>query len=208
MLMDTFLPAAVVLLTLGSIGLALVNLNAEKNVNKNYSEESIRGGKMYTFSCTWKQFFSGMETENAPLTDFLSILRDQAYSDYFLEMKPTVLDDSFKFVILDARGALESMKTSPNDFRQYCTGSSVSSFYNLGKDAILTIPCPKNSEQYGHLSQFSRSSTLDLQTLLWRRVFSIAKDAGKPMYISTDGRTVPWLHVRIEDNPKYYKYSL
>jgi hypothetical protein len=30
MLMDTFLPAAVVLLTLGSIGLALVNLNAEK----------------------------------------------------------------------------------------------------------------------------------------------------------------------------------
>jgi hypothetical protein len=41
--MDTFLPAAVVLLTLGSIGLALVNLNAEKNVNKNYTEESIRG---------------------------------------------------------------------------------------------------------------------------------------------------------------------
>jgi hypothetical protein len=75
MLMDTFLPAAVVLLTLGSIGLALVNLNAEKNVNKNYSEESIRGGKMYTFSCTWKQFFSGMESENTPLTDFLSILR-------------------------------------------------------------------------------------------------------------------------------------
>jgi hypothetical protein len=99
------------------------------------------------------------------------------------------------------------MKTSPNDFRQYCTGSSVSSFYNLGKDAILTIPCPKLRAVWPPL-KFSRSSTLDLQTLLWRRVFSIAKDAGKPMYISTDGRTVPWLHVRIEDNPKYYKYSL
>jgi hypothetical protein len=71
------------------------------------------------------------------------------------------------------------MKTSPNDFRQYCTGSSVSSFYNLGKDAILTIPCPKLRAVWPPL-WFSRSSTLDLQTLLWRRVFSIAKDAGKP----------------------------
>jgi hypothetical protein len=62
MLMDTFLPAAVVLLTLGSIGLALVNLNAEKNVNKNYTEESIRGGKLLP-SLAHEHFFSGMESE-------------------------------------------------------------------------------------------------------------------------------------------------
>jgi hypothetical protein len=69
------------------------------------------------------------------------------------------------------------MKTSPNDFRQYCTGSSVSSFYNLGRTRYYSM---SKTEQYGHPLKFSRSSTLDLQTLLWRRVFSIAKDAGKP----------------------------
>jgi hypothetical protein len=79
--MDTFLPAAVVLLTLGSIGLALVNLNAEKNVNKNYTEESIRG-KLHLL-LHMETILFGYGIGKYSIDRFSSILRDQAYSDYF-----------------------------------------------------------------------------------------------------------------------------
>jgi hypothetical protein len=148
--------------------------------------------------------FSGMESEILHWPIFYRSWVKRTLIT-FLEMKPTILDDSFKFVILDAGGALKAWRR-----RQMISDSIVPVLCRRfiiweGRDIDYSM---SKTEQYGHLSQFSRSSTLDLQTLLWRRVFSIAKDAGKPMYISTDGRTVPWLHVRIEDNPKYYKYSL
>lgn len=211
--MDTFIASTVVILTLGSIGLGLANWNNTKNaenVNETYSEESIPDGKMYTFSCTWEQFLQDVVSPESPtMSGFLSILRTQNYTDYFLEMAPVIMSNPFKFVILDAKGKLQSMDTSPSAFKEHCTtGATVSSFRNLGKDALLVVPCPKSSEKYGHLSQFSRSSSLDLQSVLWRRVFNIAKeDAGSPVYISTDGRSIPWLHVRIENNPKYYKHA-
>jgi hypothetical protein len=57
-----FLASRRCFIDIGSIGLALVNLNAEKNVNKNYTEESIRGGKLLP-SLAHEHFFSGMESE-------------------------------------------------------------------------------------------------------------------------------------------------
>jgi hypothetical protein len=81
------------------------------------------------------------------------------------------------------------MKTSPNDFRQYCTGSSVSSFYNLGKDAILTIPCPKLRAVWPPLTVQSIIDSRLTNTLVETCILHRER-CRKAMYISTDGRTV------------------
>jgi hypothetical protein len=67
------------------------------------------------------------------------------------------------------------------------------------------IPCPKPSSMATSQVQSiidSRLTNTLVETCILHR-----ERCRKAMYISTDGRTV-WLHVRIEDNPKYYKYSL
>jgi hypothetical protein len=79
--MDTFLPAAVVLLTLGSIGLALVNLNAEKNVNKTTPKNLFVAENWHTFSCMETILF-GYGIGNS-IDRFSIDLKGQAYSDYF-----------------------------------------------------------------------------------------------------------------------------
>lgn len=35
-----------------------------------------------------------------------------------------------------------------------------------------------------------------------------ARLGAKPVWLSTAGAGVPWLHVRLDDHPKYYGYAL
>lgn len=46
-------------------------------------------------------------------------------------------------------------------------------------------------------------------TSLWRAVSdAIARRIGpRPVWLSTAGAAVAWLHVRLDDRPKYYAYS-
>lgn len=83
------------------------------------------------------------------------------------------------------------------------------SFKNLGRDAVLVVPTPLGELQsYGHLAPFIRSAPTSQQHELWRLVGRemSKRVSDQPVWLSTAGAGVAWLHVRLDDRPKYYGY--
>lgn len=83
-------------------------------------------------------------------------------------------------------------------------------FPNLGKDAILVVPCPRGSPSaYGHLAAFVRQAPKDQTHALWALVGDamVQRLGTKPVWLSTAGAGVSWLHVRLDDSPKYYGHA-
>lgn len=87
---------------------------------------------------------------------------------------------------------------------------SVVAFANLRADAVLVVPCPRAAPAaYVHLAAFVRSAPADQRRDLWRTVAdALHRRLGSPpLWLSTAGAGVPWLHVRIDDRPKYYAHA-
>jgi hypothetical protein len=81
---------------------------------------------------------------------------------------------------------------------------------NLGGDAILIVPCPvAEPSAYGHLAAFVRLAPERQRQALWQSVGeAMARRVGaRPVWLSTAGAGVSWLHVRLDDRPKYYGYG-
>ena len=120
------------------------------------------------------------------------------------------LDRPFEFVCLDCP-SLERPADSrafEDHFQPLSTG--VVTVDNLGRDAKLVIPCPQESdEHYAHLGRFLRDGDERQKQELWQAVGHAAQArlSDAPMWISTAGMGVAWLHVRIDDAPKYYGHA-
>lgn len=116
----------------------------------------------------------------------------------------------FEFVLLE-RSEL-ARDPDPDAFAEHFGGAGaaeVVEFPNLGKDAIMIVPCPRGPlSAYSHLGVFVRQAPEPQRQALWERVGTAMQrrlDA-KPVWLSTAGSGVAWLHVRLDDRPKYYSY--
>ena len=87
------------------------------------------------------------------------------------------------------------------------------SFLNLEKDALLIIPMiEKRNEReinYKNLSEFTKNASFGKQTNLWQEVmeqlhFNIRENPDCCYWLSTHGKGVAYLHVRIDLRPKYF----
>jgi hypothetical protein len=116
----------------------------------------------------------------------------------------------FECVVLDSPGL--ERRPEPEAFAEHFSGAEadVVSFANLGGDAILIVPCPiAEPSAYGHLASFVRLAPERQRHSLWQSVGeAMARRIGaKPVWLSTAGAGVSWLHVRLDDYPKYYGYG-
>jgi hypothetical protein len=116
----------------------------------------------------------------------------------------------FEFVLLDAPGL--DRRPDPVPFAGHfpTAKDGVAVFVNLGGDATLVVPSPAGDPSaYGHLAAFVRSAPPGQRDCLWRAVgAALARRVGpSPVWLSTAGAGVPWLHVRLDDRPKYYGYA-
>jgi hypothetical protein len=117
----------------------------------------------------------------------------------------------FEFVLLDSPGL--ARRPEPEAFAEQfraAPAADVVEFANLGGDAILVVPCPQAAPSaYGHLAAFVRAAPEAQRHALWQRVGeAMAKRLGdSPVWLSTAGAGVSWLHVRLDDRPKYYGFE-
>jgi hypothetical protein len=98
----------------------------------------------------------------------------------------------------------------PSAFRaHFHPGKEIVSFKNLGGDATLVVPCPiARSANYSHIGSFHRSAPLSQQHAFWIAVAkaALARTGPLPLWLSTAGGGVDWLHLRLDERPKYYRH--
>ena len=114
----------------------------------------------------------------------------------------------FEYVLLDSPFLDEPPDRSP--FAEHFGDEDVVVFSNLGKDATLIVPAPRGNEAaYTHLAAFLRMGPEDQKHALWQTVARVTLDrlARDPVWLSTAGGGVAWLHVRLDDRPKYYGFA-
>jgi hypothetical protein len=89
-------------------------------------------------------------------------------------------------------------------------GANVLTFPSLGGDATLIVPTPEDDISfYGHLAAFVRGAPESQIDQIWKVIGEavLAQISDKPIWLSTAGGGVAWLHVRIDSSPKYYHYA-
>ena len=105
-------------------------------------------------------------------------------------------------------------------------------FPNLGRDSMLVAPCDESGppqpqprahgtlyeranpstvveSAYGHVAAFARHAPQAQAAAFWAKVGAtyeslVAQKGDRPVWLSTEGSGVPWLHVRLDARPKYY----
>ena len=117
----------------------------------------------------------------------------------------------FEFVLINSPWFC-SRQTDTKVFENYFTedDQGIVKFANLSGDAMLIVPSPRiDTDAYGHLAAFIRQAPSSQVDALWRMVGTTGKSlvGDIPVWLSTAGGGVAWLHVRLDSYPKYYGYS-
>jgi hypothetical protein len=127
----------------------------------------------------------------------------------------------FEFVLIDAPSLASFAERAPDPgaFRehlQWCGSRSCCTFDSLGGDARLVAPNHdppgEDPASFSHFAAYVRGADDDRVAELWEMVATeflsrVAKKGKRDKtWLSTSGLGVAWLHVRIDDTPKYYQY--
>ncbi len=145
---------------------------------------------------------------------FINLLANAPFSAFRWETPPittATANRPFEFVLLDCPSLARTpdADTFADHFRN-ADKDDVIEFANLGKDATMVVPCPIGPvSAHGHLAAFVREAPKDQVHSLWKLV-GVAMQrqlSARPVWLSTAGAGVSWLHVRLDVRPKYYGYS-
>ena len=115
---------------------------------------------------------------------------------------------------------MEFVETDDLNYSQDCSAydsyfknvkkSSVVVFPNLTNTAQLVVPVPVKGKNFTYLKDFIDNASPTQHKLLWKTVAIQAKQLlkkHKTIWISTHGRGVPCLHIRLDTKPNYYDNS-
>jgi len=146
---------------------------------------------------------------------FLALLADAPFAAYRWETPPVTAATAgrpFEFVLLDSPTL--ARRPDPDAFAEHFRTPAgkrgVVEFPNLGRDAVLVVPCPAGPPSaYGHLAAFVRQAPEAQRHALWQLVGEAMRRRldDRPVWLSTAGAGVSWLHVRLDDRPKYYGHD-
>jgi hypothetical protein len=142
---------------------------------------------------------------------FVRVLADAPLSAYRWECPPLTAanaDRMFECVLLRCDGL--DRRPDIHAFAEFYSkdgSDSVVGFPSLGRDAYLIAPCPiADSNVYPHLAAFLRGAPRQQIHALWQCIGKEVESrlSDRPLWLSTAGMGVAWLHVRLDSRPKYY----
>jgi hypothetical protein len=149
-------------------------------------------------------------------TFFNSLLADAPFPAFFWEtpaVNQLTVKRPFEFVLVDSPQLAKVGSNSSafaSHFAAASDGKAVVTFPNLRQDALLVVPCPQGPPSaYSHLAAFVRQAPESQQHCLWQTVGLTLQQQlqQQPIWLSTSGLGVYWLHVRLDSYTKYYSFQ-
>ena len=146
---------------------------------------------------------------------FDALLRTSPFEACFWETPPVTsksIDRDFECVLVNAP-AFAGVPPDSHAFAEYFTAQpddDVLTFPNLGHDAELVVPAPRAPlSAYPHLLAFARGAPHSQRMALWCEVGAAVETrlGDQPLWLSTAGLGIFWLHVRLDSRPKYYTHG-
>lgn len=144
------------------------------------------------------------------------ILEEVPFFGFFWENKPisqATLSEVYEFVVIGT-DAFNGLETHRDTFSQYFEKEKlIVSFDNLKKNAVLIAPCPNKlyNKGYMHLGEFIRNAPVAQWDTLWmivgQKLQAHVEQSQRPVWLSTSGLGVHWLHIRLDQYPKYYTHQ-
>jgi hypothetical protein len=134
---------------------------------------------------------------------------------YFWEhpaLSSEAMDQATEFVLIDAP-SLAARQADVETFRSHFANAGdndIAVFDNIGGDALLLAPRPAAPiKSYAHLASFVRQGPDEQIRNLWKETArQMSRLVGRePLWLSTSGLGVAWLHVRFDRDPKYYQHT-
>ncbi len=185
-------------------------VTSENNGNL-YKTRVKRSGKELTF----REVLNLWENDQLFVDFYLSLFKKYGFSSYIWETPPistNSLDQAFEFVILNSprSSQIPDVNTFYEYFDKNTKNNGIVSFLNLGHDAMLVVPSPlRVGSDYSDLVEFFTNAPLDQQRALWKVTAHEIKIklSSDNLWVSVAGGGISWLHIRLDDQPKYYRYT-
>jgi hypothetical protein len=185
----------------------------EKALTKNTLQFQIKQNDVLL---TFEQVIFLWKTSKEFRLFYTQLLRAVPFTAFFWENKSvenSTIQQTYEFVVVGTN-AFKNKKPNPNPFQSYFSrdqNKTVVCFDNLGKNARLVVPCPSNSsnEVYTHLGAFVNNASYAQIDLFWQQIGLETEQStnDKPLWLSTSGLGVYWLHARLDQRPKYYTHT-
>ena len=164
----------------------------------------------------WADVIAGWQ-EADELADRLSEAVREPFEACFWETRPVTaasLHEPFECVVVDSPALCRVTADRAPFARPMAEAGAdgVVVFDNLGGDARLVVPAPRApGDAFAHLAAFLREATAEHTRALWSAVGGAIErrleGRSAPLWVSTSGLGVYWVHVRLDDRPKYYTFT-
>lgn len=151
---------------------------------------------------------------------FNDILASCPFEAFFWECAPTTDGSNrMEFVLVDSTALAQFARAAPDrmTFRHYFRSPSleheptVAVFPSLGKDALLLAPTTQSREPFTDIAYFARHASATQQKNIYQQLAQLVQEKLQnneaPFWLSTSGMGIAWMHIRLDDRPKYYTYK-
>jgi hypothetical protein len=169
-------------------------------------------GRRFGDVVTWRGLVDGLQRSTACRVALTTALRTRPEAQVFWEtpaLTVDALDEPFEFVVSPA--SLDR-PADPAPFARYLdqeTAPAVT-FTNLGADATLVVPTDlDDGTEHNYLLSFLRTVGDAQLHAFWQAAGAAIEGRvnDRPVWVSTSGGGVAWLHLRLDDRPKYYVHG-
>ncbi|WP_254510644.1 DUF6940 family protein [Anatilimnocola floriformis] len=164
---------------------------------------------------SFEQVIAAWQNDATFRTWFNQLLAAVPYPSFRWETPPVTqqtIHQPFEFVVHDSPGLAPRPERDAfaEHFYRAAEDESVVTFANLGRNAVLVAPVPLAADKhYPHLGAFVRGAPAEQRDRLWQCVGNAMQERinAEPVWLSTAGAGVYWLHVRLDNSPKYYQHQ-
>lgn len=168
----------------------------------------------------WNEIFHNYSNYKF-VSSFIKLLTEFDYfNEYYLEFNPVsynqITNTIFEFVLIKTSGFASNPDITTFGIEKLNTNSNhIIWFPNPSNTALLIVPCFNHSysmDNYIHIGKFMKSHNVKQKQKLVIKMFELyfkllKSEPNNKLWLSTHGKGVGWLHIRIDKIPRYITWN-